>query len=108
MKDYPETKWKIEGHTDNTGSQKLNRDLSINRAKSVYNYFVSNGISSARLSYNGYGPDYPIGDNSTETGKALNRRVAIVLVSDNENEAKNLTAPNESIAYNVTCREKCW
>ena len=49
MRDYPETKWKIEGHTDNTGSQKLNKDLSINRAKSVYNYFVSNGIGSAQI-----------------------------------------------------------
>ena len=94
MKDYPETKWKIEGHTDNTGSQKLNKELSINRAKSVYNYFVSNGITAARLSYNGYGSDYPIADNNTETGKALNRRVAIVLVSGNEAEAKNITVPN--------------
>jgi OOP family OmpA-OmpF porin len=102
MKDYPETKWKIEGHTDNTGSQKLNKDLSINRAQSVYNYFTRNGIAPARLSYNGYGPDYPIGDNSTETGKALNRRVAIVLVSDNETEAKNITAPNTERIYNVT------
>jgi OOP family OmpA-OmpF porin len=102
MKDYPETKWKIEGHTDNTGSQKLNKDLSINRAKSVYNYFTRNGIAPARLSYNGYGPDYPIGDNSTETGKALNRRVAIVLVSDDETEAKNITAPNTGRIYNVT------
>jgi len=102
MKDYPETKWKIEGHTDNTGSHKLNMDLSVNRAKSVYNYFVSNGISSARLSYNGYGPDYPIGDNATETGKALNRRVAIILVSENENEAKILTAPSGGPKYNAT------
>lgn len=102
LKDYPETKWKIEGHTDNTGSQKLNKELSINRAKSVYNYFVSNGISSARLSYNGYGFDYPIADNTTETGKALNRRVAIVLVTENEIEAKNITAPKEKRAYNVT------
>ena len=102
LKDYPETKWKIEGHTDNTGSQKLNKELSINRAKSVYNYFVSNGISSARLSYNGYGFDYPIADNTTETGKALNRRVAVVLVTDNETEAKNITSSKEEHAYNVT------
>lgn len=101
MRDYPETKWKIEGHTDNTGSQKLNRALSINRAKSVYNYFVNNGISSNRLSYNGYGSDYPIADNTTETGKALNRRVTIVLVSDNESEAKDITAPKEIPKYNI-------
>jgi OOP family OmpA-OmpF porin len=101
MKDYPETKWKIEGHTDITGSQKLNSELSINRAKSVYNYFVRNGISSARLTYNGYGPNYPIADNSTETGKALNRRVAIILTSDNENQSKVITSPNESPKYNM-------
>jgi len=101
MRDYPETKWKIEGHTDITGSEKLNRDLSINRAKSVYNYFVSNGISSSRLSYNGYGSEYPIAENTTETGKALNRRVAIVLVSDNESEAKDITAPKEIPKYNI-------
>lgn len=102
MRDYPETKWKIEGHTDNTGSQKLNRDLSINRARSVYNYLVSSGISSTRLSYNGYGSDYPIADNSTETGKALNRRVTIVILSENESEAKDITAPNKSSTYNVS------
>ncbi|MDP2365528.1 MAG: OmpA family protein [Ignavibacteria bacterium] len=101
MRDYPETKWKIEGHTDNTGSQKLNRDLSINRAKSVYNYFISKDINSPRLSYNGYGPDYPISDNSTESGKALNRRVAIVLISDKENEAKDVIIPKETQKYNI-------
>jgi outer membrane protein OmpA-like peptidoglycan-associated protein len=105
MRDHPETKWKIEGHTDNTGSQKLNRDLSINRAKSVYNYFVSNGISSSRLFYNGYGSDYPIADNLTESGKALNRRVAIVLISDNENEAKEVTFTNEPPKYNITAEK---
>jgi outer membrane protein OmpA-like peptidoglycan-associated protein len=102
MRDYPETKWKIEGHTDNTGSLKLNTELSINRAKSVYNYFVSNGISAARLLYNGYGPDYPIADNSTESGKALNRRVAVILMSDNENQSKDLTLPVESPKYNIS------
>jgi len=102
MKDYPETKWKIEGHTDNTGSRNLNNELSINRAKSVYNYFISNGISTSRLLYNGYGPDFPIADNSTETGKALNRRVAIILISENENQSKELTLPNEQPKYNIS------
>jgi OOP family OmpA-OmpF porin len=100
MRDYPDTKWKIEGHTDNTGSDKLNRELSINRAKSVYNYFVSNGISANRLSYNGYGPDYPIADNSTETGKALNRRVTIVLVGDNETQPTEVLKPVVNRNYN--------
>jgi outer membrane protein OmpA-like peptidoglycan-associated protein len=100
MRDYPDTKWKIEGHTDNTGSDKLNRELSINRAKSVYNYFVSNGINANRLSYNGYGPDYPIADNSTETGKALNRRVTIVLVGDKETQPTEVLKPVVNRNYN--------
>lgn len=100
MRDYPDTKWKIEGHTDNTGSQKLNYELSMNRAKSVYNYFVSNGISATRLTYNGYGPDYPIADNNTETGKALNRRVAIVLMGDENSKPTEVVKPNESRKYN--------
>lgn len=100
MNDYPDTKWKIEGHTDNTGSQKLNYDLSVNRAKSVYNYFVSNGVNANRLSYNGYGPDYPIADNNTETGKALNRRVAIVLVGDQETKPMEIVKPSDSRKYN--------
>lgn len=100
MKDYPDTKWKIEGHTDNTGSDKLNRELSLKRAQSVYNYFVKNGIDGSRLFVNGYGPDYPIADNSTETGKALNRRVAIILVSGDNPEKKNDVKAEIKRVYN--------
>lgn len=82
MNDYPDTKWKIEGHTDNTGKYEKNLELSNNRALSVYNYFASNGIDKSRLFSNGYSSDYPIADNTTETGRALNRRVAIILISD--------------------------
>lgn len=82
MNDYPDTKWKIEGHTDNTGKYEKNLELSKERAFSVYNYFVSNGIDKSRLLSNGYSSDYPIADNTTETGRALNRRVAIILISD--------------------------
>lgn len=84
MNDYPDTKWKIEGHTDNTGRYEKNLELSKKRALSVYNYFISNGISESRLFASGYSSDYPIADNNTETGRALNRRVAIVLISDEE------------------------
>lgn len=79
MMEYPETKWKIEGHTDNTGSYQLNKNLSLRRAQSVYNYLVKSGIKPDRLSVFGYGPDFPVADNSTETGRALNRRVTISL-----------------------------
>ena len=89
MIDYPDTKWKIEGHTDNTGNYNKNIELSKQRALSVYNYFIRKGIDKSRLLLSGYGPDYPIADNKTETGRMLNRRVAIILISD-EN-VKNIT-----------------
>ena len=89
MVDYPDTRWKIEGHTDITGSYEKNLVLSKQRAESVYNFFVSNGIDKSRLFAAGYASDYPIADNSTETGRALNRRVAIVLVSDKDGSNVN-------------------
>lgn len=93
MTDYPDTKWKIEGHTDNTGRYENNLELSKQRALSVFNYFISNGISESRLLASGYSSDFPIADNSTETGRALNRRVAIVLISDND--IKNVEDENK-------------
>lgn len=101
MKDYPDTKWKIEGYTDNTGSYQLNKELSLKRAQAVYNYFVKNGIDGSRLFVAGYGPDFPIADNSTETGRALNRRVAIVLVNGNESEKKTESGLVTGRVYNV-------
>jgi OmpA-OmpF porin, OOP family len=104
MKDHPETKWNIEGHTDNTGSYNRNKELSLMRAQSVYNYFIKNGIAPARLIVNGYGPDYPIADNNTETGRTMNRRVAIILLSsdviDKSVDKKDLSENNMSKVYN--------
>lgn len=85
MKKYPDTRWRIEGHTDNTGRYELNKQLSYDRAKSVYDYLVSKGIQKNRLDIFGMGPDKPIADNSTETGRSLNRRVAITLLDDKNN-----------------------
>jgi len=80
LKNYPQTKWRIEGHTDITGSYQLNMRLSEQRAASVADYLISRGIDPSRLEVIGYGPDYPIGDNNTESGRSLNRRVSIELV----------------------------
>jgi OOP family OmpA-OmpF porin len=106
MKDHPNTKWKIEGYTDNTGSYKLNMNLSLRRAQSVYNYFVKNGIDGSRLIVNGFGPDFPIADNNTESGKAMNRRVSIVLFSGSDNtgqtdEVKKSSDISASQTYNM-------
>ncbi len=68
----------IEGHTDNVGTAAFNKTLSANRAKSVMNAIVARGIEKSRLSAKGWGQEKPVGDNKTEEGRAMNRRVEIV------------------------------
>jgi len=69
----------IVGHTDSTGSNELNQRLSIERANSVRDYIVVRGVSAARVSTAGRGELEPVADNSTESGRARNRRVEIFL-----------------------------
>lgn len=77
LKDNTETKLEIQGHTDNTGSLKLNNKLSQARANSIVDYLVKQGIDGRRISAKGFGPSLPIADNSTTEGRAKNRRVVI-------------------------------
>jgi outer membrane protein OmpA-like peptidoglycan-associated protein len=69
------TRISIEGHTDNVGSAKYNKDLSNRRAASVRNWLVQHGVDAGRLSSVGYGLERPIADNVTEEGRQENRRV---------------------------------
>lgn len=69
----------IQGHTDNIGETKLNEKLSANRAKAVYNFLISNGIASKRLTYKGYGATQPKADNLTEVGRQQNRRTEFII-----------------------------
>jgi OOP family OmpA-OmpF porin len=78
MKENPDLRIRVEGHTDNVGSAASNKTLSEDRAKAVVNAIISLGISGDRLSHAGYGMDRPIADNSTEEGRAKNRRVELV------------------------------
>ncbi|MDR2585336.1 MAG: OmpA family protein [Prevotellaceae bacterium] len=80
LKDNPTLKVEIEGHTDNYGTPEYNQPLSENRAKSVYNYFVENGVSASRLTYRGYGLTRPIATNATAEGRKQNRRVELRIV----------------------------
>ncbi|RZL32472.1 MAG: hypothetical protein EOP00_33895, partial [Pedobacter sp.] len=64
----------IEGYTDNVGEDKLNQKLSENRAKSVYDFLINNGIDKRKLAYKGYGKTKPKADNNTEEGRRKNRR----------------------------------
>jgi outer membrane protein OmpA-like peptidoglycan-associated protein len=75
LKDNPNTKLEIQGHTDNVGTLAANTKLSQLRANSIVNYIVKSGIGKERLLAKGYGPSMPIAGNDTKEGKAQNRRV---------------------------------
>jgi len=69
---------KIEGHTDNIGSEEYNKNLSARRAKSVGDYLISKGVDSSRITTEGLGFSKPIASNDTEEGQAQNRRTEII------------------------------
>lgn len=69
----------IGGHTDNTGNEAHNQLLSENRAKSVYDYLINQHIDAERISYKGYAATKPVASNTTESGKAQNRRTELVV-----------------------------
>jgi OOP family OmpA-OmpF porin len=75
---HPEISLSIEGHTDSQGDEASNQALSENRAKAVLDAIVAEGISSGRLSSRGFGEQQPVADNSTEEGRAKNRRVELI------------------------------
>lgn len=67
----------VEGHTDAEGTVEYNQALSIRRAESVYRYLINKGVPPERLQTEGYGELRPVADNTTETGRAQNRRVEL-------------------------------
>ena len=79
LKQSPQTKVSIEGHTDSTGSDSHNQALSERRADAVRMALIDKGISSDRISTHGYGKDYPVAGNNTAADRQLNRRVEIIL-----------------------------
>ncbi|MFC3034333.1 OmpA family protein [Pseudoalteromonas fenneropenaei] len=80
MNKYDKTYLNIIGHTDSTGAADHNQRLSEQRAMSVRNYLVSKQVLAARLQVQGMGESQPIASNSTESGKAQNRRVEIQII----------------------------
>ncbi len=80
LKQYPDEKAEIQGHTDNLGGAAENQALSEARAKAVREVLVAEyGISAGRLTAKGYGEDKPIADNNTKEGREKNRRVEAVI-----------------------------
>ena len=80
LKKFPNSRFRIEGHTDSTGKKAKNIELSQNRADAVKIYLIQGGIASDRLESKGYGPEKPIASNKNKKGRALNRRVEINLI----------------------------
>lgn len=76
----PQVSMVIEGHTDNVGSDQDNLELSELRAAAVANYFVGRGIDPERLTSVGRGEAEPVGDNDTEAGRQINRRIEVQLI----------------------------
>ena len=80
FKEYPNSKFILEGHTDSVGSAKNNQLLSEKRANAVRDWLIANGINSDRLTAKGFGEDKPIASNKTRSGRANNRRVEVKLI----------------------------
>ena len=80
LKKYPNSRFRIEGHTDSTGKKAKNMILSQNRADAVKVYLIQGGIDAGRLESQGFGPEKPIASNKTKKGRELNRRVEINLL----------------------------
>jgi OOP family OmpA-OmpF porin len=77
---YPNVKVKIAGYTDNVGSPAANQRLSAQRAEAVKTALIKDGASASQLTSEGYGEKNPEADNSTETGRVQNRRVALIVL----------------------------
>ena len=77
LRAYPKATVMVSGHTDNVGNEQANRNLSTARAKAVANSLTSDGVEFNRVSAEGYGSQKPVANNSTEAGRAQNRRVTL-------------------------------
>ncbi len=81
---YPDTNILLEGHTDATGSDEYNLDLSRLRAQSVEAFLASQAVAGNRFSIMGYGESQPIASNDTDEGRQLNRRVEVAIYANDK------------------------
>jgi outer membrane protein OmpA-like peptidoglycan-associated protein len=76
---YPGLRFNVEGHTDSTGSIATNNELSLQRAISVRDYLIGEGVIASSIDVAGFGSSTPVADNGTTDGRARNRRVEIIV-----------------------------
>ena len=79
LEENPEAKLLVAGHTDARGSDAYNRDLSLRRARAVRDALVAQGVPVGKLQVRGEGESLPVATNETESGRARNRRVEVLL-----------------------------
>jgi OmpA-OmpF porin, OOP family len=84
IKAHPEMRVRVEGHTDDTGPEVVNRRLSQNRAESVRRYLISKGVQPSRIEAKGYGETRPLDKGTSEEARAANRRVEFVVIEGSE------------------------
>lgn len=85
LRQFPDRKVLIEGYTDSVGADSYNQSLSERRATAVHDALVQRGVDSSRISARGYGKAHPVADNASPEGRAMNRRVEIVITDDKGN-----------------------
>jgi OOP family OmpA-OmpF porin len=87
LRQKPDRKILIEGHTDSSGSASYNSDLSQRRANAVEALLINQGVDPTRIVARGYGESYPVATNDTAAGRQQNRRVEIVILKPGASEA---------------------
>jgi len=81
LKAYPGVSVSLEGHTDSTGDPSANKKLSLDRAQAVKDILVEGGIAESRIAVTGYGAENPLASNDTSQGRAMNRRLELVVLT---------------------------
>ena len=84
LQENPERQVIVEGYTDSVGSASYNQGLSERRAESVRRALIRAGVEPTRIVAQGYGKEYPVADNSSDSGRAQNRRVEVTISNDNQ------------------------
>jgi outer membrane protein OmpA-like peptidoglycan-associated protein len=94
LQEYPDRDLHIEGHTDSVGGDEFNQRLSERRAQSVRSYLVQQGIDTRRITTAGMGQTSPVASNETQSGRAQNRRVEVIISNDESQVTERALSPD--------------